>query len=570
MFQQIHYVFRRIDRTDRRRYVWLVLLSVISPVIDVYSISMLLPILNEMVEKESEGTLPGVLFIGFLLLFKTGFDILLTYLGNGFAIDSERKLSAAMFDLLQKEDLAAHKSKTQSIAFTVVRRDAFRVIDGMMSAKNLFIYFLTMVGYGIVIVLSVKWIGAACFAGVAVLMTIIYLLNRVRVEKFSEKVREMNIRASEMVFSSFGAYKEIRVDSNRDSLLHQFEGQTKALGEENKRFALFSELISTATQDLLQAAVFFLLAFALLLKVDITGNLSSIIVFVTVLVKMLPLSSNIIHMLIRIRSTHADFLHFKENAERYDAILAREEARKGMRVRKPSFEKGITVRGLTFAYEDSDSPIFEDADIDIPKGKTIAITGNSGTGKTTFLDLLIGLSKPQKGAIFYDDVDIVAGRDADGECIVDIGDLVSYIPQEIYLNGYTVRDNVSFMTPQDKVDENRIIECLKCAAIYDDVMRMPNGMDTMIGNGGTKLSGGQRQRVALARALYKDFEILVLDEATASLDMETEAAIIESIREMKAGKTVLMVTHHNSLAEACEIIYKMENRRFVRVEKSGK
>lgn len=564
MFQQFHYMFRRIDRTDRRRYVWLVLLSVISPVIDVYSISMLLPILNEMAEDEPGRTLPGILFIGFLLLFKTGFDILLTYLGNGFAIDSERKLSVAMFDLLQKEDLAAHKSKTQSIAFTVVRRDAFRVIDGMMSAKNLFIYLLTMIGYGIVIVLSVKWIGAACFAGVAVLMIIIYLLNRVRVEKFGEKVREMNIRASEMVFSSFGAYKEIRVDSNRDSLLHQFEGQTRALGEENKRFAMFSELVSTATQDILQAAVFFLLAFALLLKVDITGNLSAIIVFVTVLVKMLPLSSNIIHMLVRIRSTRADFLHFKDNAERYDAILAREEAQKGMRVRKPSFEKGITVRGLTFVYEDNDSPIFEDADIDIPKGKTIAITGNSGTGKTTFLDLLIGLSKPQKGAIFYDDVDIVAGRDADGACIVDIGDLVSYIPQEVYLNGYSVRDNVTFMTPPSEIDEARISECLKIASVYDDVMKMPQGLDTLIGSNGTKLSGGQRQRIALARALYKDFELLVLDEATASLDMETEAAILESLRERQPGKTILMVTHHNSLADACEIIYRLEDRGFVR------
>ncbi len=565
MFQQFHYMFRRIDRTDRRRYVWLVLLSVISPVIDVYSISMLLPILNEMAEDEPGRTLPGILFIGFLLLFKTGFDILLTYLGNGFAIDSERKLSAAMFDLLQKEDLAAHKSKTQSIAFTVVRRDAFRVIDGMMSAKNLFIYLLTMIGYGIVIVLSVKWIGAVCFAGVAVLMTIIYLLNRVRVEKFGEKVREMNIRASEMVFSSFGAYKEIRVDSNRDSLLHQFEGQTRALGEENKRFAMFSELVSTATQDILQAAVFFLLAFALILKVDITGNLSAIIVFVTVLVKMLPLSSNIIHMLVRIRSTRADFLHFKDNAERYDAILAREEAQKGMRVRKPSFEKGITVRGLTFVYEDNDSPIFEDADIDIPKGKTIAITGNSGTGKTTFLDLLIGLSKPQKGAIFYDDVDIVAGRDADGACIVDIGDLVSYIPQEVYLNGYSVRDNVTFMTPPSEIDEARISECLKIASVYDDVMKMPQGLDTLIGSNGTKLSGGQRQRIALARALYKDFELLVLDEATASLDMETEAAILESLRERQPGKTILMVTHHNSLADACEIIYRLEDRGFVRI-----
>ncbi|MBO7632016.1 MAG: ATP-binding cassette domain-containing protein, partial [Lachnospiraceae bacterium] len=178
--------------------------------------------------------------------------------------------------------------------------------------------------------------------------------------------------------------------------------------------------------------------------------------------------------------------------------------------------------------------------------------------KTTFLDLLIGLLKPQEGRILYDDEDIVAEP-------AEIGHLISYIPQEVYLGGFTIRENVTFMTDPATADEERVVDCLKCAKLYDDVMRLPDGLDTLIGSNGTILSGGQRQRLALARALYKDFELLVLDEATASLDMETEEAILESLRERHGDKTVLMVTHHASLAEACEVIYKLEDRKFTRV-----
>ena len=110
-------------------------------------------------------------------------------------------------------------------------------------------------------------------------------------------------------------------------------------------------------------------------------------------------------------------------------------------------------------------------------------------------------------------------------------------------------------------------ECLKCAQIWEDVMRMPDGVHTLIGENGTAISGGQRQRIALARALYKDFELLVMDEATAALDMETEMAVIDSIRQIKENKTLIMVTHHMSLANECDVIYRIENKKIVQVNK---
>ena len=178
--------------------------------------------------------------------------------------------------------------------------------------------------------------------------------------------------------------------------------------------------------------------------------------------------------------------------------------------------------------------------------------------------MILGLLKPQSGNIFYDDYDIVMQSDAEGICRANLGEIVGYIPQVVYLNDETVRRNISFF--EDEIDDERVIESLKCAHIWEDVEQMPEGINTLIGENGTVISGGQRQRMALARALYKDFEILIMDEATAALNMEMEKAVIDSIRQVKGNKTLLIVTHHMSLANECDIIYKIENKKFVRVE----
>ncbi|MBQ6106407.1 MAG: ABC transporter ATP-binding protein [Lachnospiraceae bacterium] len=556
MGRSIQYMFRVIDRKDRRRYVLQTVLGLLGPVIDVFSISMLLPILSGMAEgKEDSNLLLKVVGIGVLLLVKTGFDLLLASAENAFRFDSGRNLSRKMYELQLREELPEHRKLTQGQNIARIRRDVSTSIGVLLYAKALLLNFATMAGYAAVLILSSGFAGVVSLLCIGAFLVILYLVNRVRVGSYSERVRELEIRTNETVYNTFGSYKEVKVSGGQKELLRRFDEVTGDLAKESRKFAMFSQIVSVITADILQAVVFFLLALLIALKIDISGHLSACIVFVTVLVKMLPLCSGILKGLIGIGFAEAGFERFRESMEKYRNLPVN-----GVQTDRGqiTFDREIRVSGLTFGYEDGNTDVFSNADIVIPKGRTVAITGSSGIGKTTFLDLLIGLLKPQAGSISYDGRDICK----DG---ASIGHLVSYIPQEVYLGGFTIRENVTFMTDPDQVDEARVIECLKCARLYDDVMTMPDGLDTMVGSNGMRLSGGQRQRLALARALYKDFELLVLDEATASLDMETEEAILESLRELRGGKTVLMVTHHASLAEACDIIYKLEDRKFVRV-----
>ena len=559
MGRSVKYMFRVIDRKDRRRFVLQTVLGLLGPVIDVFSISMLLPILSGMADGDTGSDLLWkVIGIGVLLLVKTGFDLALSAAENSFRYESVRKLSRKMYELQLKEELPDHRKVTQGQNLARVRRDVGTSLGILLFGKSLLLNFVTMAGYAVVLTVSSGLAGIVSLVGVAALMVILYMLNRIRVGSYSERVRALEIRTNETIYNTFGSYKEVKVSDGKDELLRRFDEVTGELADEEKKFAMFSQIVSVVTADILQAVVFFLLAILLALKIDISGHLSACVVFVTVLVKMLPLSSGILRGLIGIRFADAGFRRFRDSMENYEKVLRKEaqEAEGGV---QPTFDREIRVKGLRFAFEDApETPIFENADIVIPKGATVAITGTSGIGKTTFLDLLIGLRKPQAGEIRYDDTEITSGG-------VNVGRLISYIPQEVFLGGFTVRDNVTFMTDPQQADEARIIECLKCAHIYEDIQAMPNGLDTMIGGNGVRLSGGQRQRLALARALYKDFELLVLDEATASLDMETEEAILESLRELHGGKTILMVTHHASLAEACDIIYRIEDGGFARV-----
>ena len=133
------------------------------------------------------------------------------------------------------------------------------------------------------------------------------------------------------------------------------------------------------------------------------------------------------------------------------------------------------------------------------------------------------------------------------------------------MNGETICNNVALLAKQTEIDDERIIECLKYAQIWEDIAKMPEGIHTVIGENGTAISGGQRQRIALARALYKNFELLIMDEATAALDMETEKAVMDAIGQVRKERTLLIVTHHMSLANECDIVYKIQDRKLVRV-----
>ena len=214
-------------------------------------------------------------------------------------------------------------------------------------------------------------------------------------------------------------------------------------------------------------------------------------------------------------------------------------------------EKEIRMEGITYQYPESDKPVLVDAGMTVPVGKSVGVMGPSGAGKTTAVDILLGLLKVKSGKILCDGRDIFENYPS---WLSHIG----YIPQTIYLTDDSIRENIAFGVAKDEIDDNRVWEVLEEAQMKDFVKKMPQEIWTTIGERGIRLSGGQRQRLGIARALYHNPEILVFDEATSALDTDTESAIMEAIDSFHGRKTLIIIAHRLRTIENCDIIYKVD------------
>ena len=226
-------------------------------------------------------------------------------------------------------------------------------------------------------------------------------------------------------------------------------------------------------------------------------------------------------------------------------------------VPKLELKENISFDGITYSYPGSDVKILDKADLTIPIGSSIGIVGTTGAGKSTLVDILLGLLKPSEGVIRADGADI---RDNYRSFLRNVG----YIPQMIFMLDDTIRNNVAFGIAPEEQDENRIWEALREAALDDFVRSLPEGLDTSIGERGIRISGGQRQRIGIARALYGDPEVLILDEATSALDNETESLIMESIGRFMGRKTLVIIAHRLQTIEKCDMVFRVGDGRITR------
>lgn len=214
------------------------------------------------------------------------------------------------------------------------------------------------------------------------------------------------------------------------------------------------------------------------------------------------------------------------------------------------FRGRIEAKHITYMYPNTEKKVLDNTGCVIPKGKTVAFIGESGAGKTTMVDIILGLLTPQFGKVTADDINIFKN-------LSTWHHQIGYIPQFIYLSDDTIRNNVAFGIMEDEIDDNAVMEALRKAQLLEFAESLPDGLDTMVGDRGVRLSGGQRQRIGIARALYHDPEILVLDEATSALDNETETAVMESVESLQGMKTIIVIAHRLTTIRNADIIYEV-------------
>lgn len=225
------------------------------------------------------------------------------------------------------------------------------------------------------------------------------------------------------------------------------------------------------------------------------------------------------------------------------------------------FDEKIELSNVTYKYPETDSASLSEVSLTIKKGESVGIVGKSGAGKTTLVDLLLGLISPTSGAISIDDINLNTN-------IRDWQSKVGYVQQDIFLIDDTLKNNIALGVSNADIDEDRLINVLREAQLSDFVSSLPEGLSTKVGEHGVRLSGGQKQRIGIARALYQGSEVLVFDEATSALDTETEQEVIAGLERLLDHRTTIIIAHRLSTIKHCDKIISLGDGKVLGIDNS--
>ncbi|MDE2290569.1 MAG: ABC transporter ATP-binding protein, partial [Elusimicrobia bacterium] len=240
------------------------------------------------------------------------------------------------------------------------------------------------------------------------------------------------------------------------------------------------------------------------------------------------------------------------------AVLAEDPAAPAAEGAEVGFRSAIELDDLRFSYVPG-VPVLDGVSLRVAHGSFVALAGGSGAGKTTLVDVLMGLLEPQSGRV------VVDGKQVTPEAMPAWRRRIGYIPQTLFLFDDTIAANIAFATDPAKVDRERVAECARLAQLESLVAGSPQGLETKIGERGSRLSGGQRQRLGIARALYRDPDLLVMDESTSALDGITEAEILETLKSLRGRKTILVIAHRAATVREADVVVLLKGGRVAAV-----
>ena len=424
------------------------------------------------------------------------------------------------------------------------------------------------------LLILLAWTSPVCTAAVLGTILITYFISNSFKGKMSLWNQESNIAQKQIiqvVNHSMGGIKESKVIGCESYFEDQISGLAKTYATSMSSLLVFGNLPRILIEVFL---ITFLISFTSLFLIS-GQNPQRLIpvlsIFAVASIRMLPAASGLLGAVTTVRSYRyvVDKLYFdlKEvEDKRYGVNLGASKfgidgSKKGSQESQQAmvFSDQVVLQEVSYSYPNSASLATQNISLMVKKGEAIALIGKSGAGKTTLVDIILGLLCPQSGDIKVDGISIY-------DDLRQWQNLIGYIPQSIFLMDDTIEHNIAFGVPDEQINSQRLQKAIAAAQISQLMAELPEGIKTQVGERGVRLSGGQRQRIGIARALYHEREILVLDEATAALDNETEQLVNDAIKSLSGQKTLIIIAHRLSTVEHCDRIYLMKQGR---IDKEG-
>lgn len=565
------------DRKQKRNLVYMAIMIFLQSIAELLGVTIILPFINAIVDPDALMQEPYIRWIYDMLhmdnieqliillaiaiiviyILKNLFLIYVYDLTYRFAYYGKKKMQNTLMNYYIGKDYTFFLNINSSELIRNINTDPEMFYTAVQNTLQLITELV--VSTLIIAYLLVKDIAITIGVAVSVGVMFLFMVKGLRkiLMRYGDERRTYSANMLKCMQQAFGGIKEIKIANREKYFQNDFEKQNEIYTYVIKQNAFLSSIPKPIMEALCIAGLMAVIA----VKVGV-GNADSkqfvaiLGVFAAAAFKLLPSVNKIssyfaaiVHngvVIDKVRDEYREIHEHEKNIGLSSDGKAEETEHKII-----TLNNEIKVENLEFSYPDTEVPVLSNVSIKISKNCSAAFIGPSGAGKTTFVDLILGILTPQKGKITVDNIDIHEGMRS-------WHDKIGYIPQTIYMLDDTIRNNIAFGDTEE-INDERIWEALKQAQLDEFIREMEDGLDTVIGEAGVRLSGGQRQRIGIARALYRKPEVLVLDEATSALDNETEAAVMEAIDSLQGKMTMLIIAHRLSTIQNCDIVYKVDN-----------
>ncbi len=377
-----------------------------------------------------------------------------------------------------------------------------------------------------------------------------YLSIRKIIKRLSSTTQKFRADQIKNINQVFGSIKESKILNADDFFESEFENFTDTIEKNNFYINFVQKLPKLIIEVLVIISLTLIITIFVADGKKVIDFLPIIGLFAVGTIRLLPSFNLITSNLTRLKSESISFNYIVNEFKKLNNSF-NEKKKEDFSFKK--FESDIILKNISYKYKDKEEFVLKDLNLQIKKGQMIGLIGESGQGKTTLINLIIGLLNPLKGEILFD------GKNIKNH-IANWRSFIGFIPQDIYLLDDTIKKNIAFGISEKKIEVEKVNEAIEKSELSDFIKNLPEGLDTIVGDRGIKISGGQRQRIGIARSLYRNPDILILDEATSSLDSETEGNFINNINKFKRSKTVIISTHKFEILKECDIIYEIKNK----------
>lgn len=484
-----------------------------------------------------------------IYLFKNIYLMVMSYVQYTFIYNNQLRLSGRLVDCYLKKPYTYHLDKNSAEMIRSIMLDSERFFQMLLTMFSIFSEVLVS-GLLCIYLVMVDWITTVSVVVLLLVVSGIYLLLFHGKSKENGKISQYNDgKMHQAINQALGAVKDIKILHREGYFVNAFtkHGAKKYHAVRNNE--VLGQVPKYLIETVCVGAILLVLVIKLFSGQDLNDMIPQLAAFAMAAFKLLPSVGKVDNYfnLIIFLMPSADLVYrdIKETEDMLHAISEKEDGE------MPKVAD-IVVDHVSYRYPNTESDVLTDVNIVIPNGKAVGLIGPSGAGKSTIADVILGILTPTAGKVLYGGVNVHENPMAWSKKL-------AYIPQSIFLADEPIRSNVAFGIEEDMIDENKVWQALKEAQLDDFVRSLPEGLDTMVGERGVRLSGGQRQRIGIARALYSDPEILVLDEATAALDGETESAVMEAIDRLTGRKTLILIAHRLTTIANCQIVFKVDN-----------